>query len=97
MNQSSAAHVPQVRLPGCKSLSQRALILAASGSGHCQLSGLSSCDDSRFLLEALRGLGVSIEPAAADAVSRADGVDGVSTADQQTEWIIDGLGAPPQS
>ncbi len=60
MNQTTAAHPPRIQLPGCKSLSQRALILAAGGAGRCELRGLSECDDSRFLLQALQDLGVQV-------------------------------------
>lgn len=94
MNQTPAADdlpsppPPQVCLPGCKSLSQRALILAAGGRGSCRLSGLSSCDDSRYLLQALRGLGVGIEPV--------DDPPASATADSNTEWLVHGLGHPPR-
>ncbi|MBC8404041.1 MAG: hypothetical protein H8E15_02350 [Planctomycetes bacterium] len=80
MSAASAVPSPVVTLPGCKSLSQRALILAASGVGPCRLIGLSDCDDSRFLCQALRGLGVNIEPHA-DAYPEA--------------VTVHGLGGPP--
>lgn len=47
-------------LPGCKSASQRALILAALADGESVVSGLSSGEDSEFLLSALGALGVPI-------------------------------------
>ena len=47
-------------LPGCKSASQRALILAALAQGESVISGLSTGEDSDFLLAALRALGVSM-------------------------------------
>ncbi|MDA0667492.1 MAG: hypothetical protein O3A95_07770 [Planctomycetota bacterium] len=47
-------------LPGCKSASQRALILAALAEGESVVSGLSSGEDSKFLLSALGALGVPI-------------------------------------
>ncbi|MFK5956067.1 MAG: hypothetical protein QM477_06445 [Planctomycetota bacterium] len=48
-------------LPGCKSVSQRALILAALAQGESRLVGLSTGDDSVFLQQALRQLGWSLE------------------------------------
>jgi len=44
-------------IPGCKSASQRALILAALAKGESTLSGLSTGEDSQFLIAALRALG----------------------------------------
>lgn len=44
-------------LPGCKSASQRALILAALADGESVLSGLSTGEDSQFLMTALSDLG----------------------------------------
>ncbi len=46
-----------VRVPGSKSLTNRALICAALAKGKSTLSGASDSDDSRRLLEALRTLG----------------------------------------
>ena len=80
MSAASAVPSPVVTLPGCKSLSQRALILAASGVGPCRLIGLSACDDSRFLCQALRHLGVNIE-------THADAYPAALT--------VHGLGGPP--
>lgn len=88
MNQTSDARQPQqpqIQLPGCKSLSQRALILAASGAGQCRLRGLSSCDDSRFLLQALRDLGVSIDELGAD-----------SEGQTAPDFLVSGIGEPPR-
>ncbi len=47
-------------LPGCKSASQRALLLAALAYGDSRLIGLSDGDDTRFLAAALADLGVGI-------------------------------------
>ncbi|MFQ5749245.1 MAG: 3-phosphoshikimate 1-carboxyvinyltransferase [Planctomycetota bacterium] len=56
--QKEAGTLRQVRLPGCKSLSARALILAACSQGESLLGGLSRSQDTRTLLDALRALGV---------------------------------------
>lgn len=51
----------EVRLPGSKSISNRALLLAALAEGTTQLSGLLDADDTRVMVGALRALGVAIE------------------------------------
>ncbi|SPE32497.1 5-enolpyruvylshikimate-3-phosphate synthetase [Burkholderiales bacterium] len=50
----------EVRLPGSKSMSNRALLLAALAEGSTQLSGLLEADDTRVMIRALRALGVAI-------------------------------------
>ena len=50
-----------VRLPGSKSISIRALLLAAFASGVTTLSNLLDSDDTKVMLDALRTLGVGIE------------------------------------
>jgi 3-phosphoshikimate 1-carboxyvinyltransferase len=49
-----------VRLPGSKSLSNRALLLAALADGATQLSGLLDADDTRVMIVALRALGIAV-------------------------------------
>ena len=65
-----------VRLPGSKSISNRALLLAALSSGETQLQGLLDSDDTRVMLGALRQLGVAVEETGA-AAYRIQGVGGV--------------------
>ena len=50
-----------VRLPGSKSISNRALLLAALADGTTLLTRLLDADDTRVMLEALRALGVAID------------------------------------
>ena len=47
-----------VALPGSKSISNRALLLAALAEGSTQLTGLLDADDTRRMVAALRTLGV---------------------------------------
>ncbi|MGL5334656.1 MAG: 3-phosphoshikimate 1-carboxyvinyltransferase [Enterovibrio sp.] len=49
-----------VPLPGSKSLSNRALLLAALASGTTRLLNLLDSDDTRHMLQALRQLGVAV-------------------------------------
>lgn len=48
-----------IHLPGSKSISNRALLLAAQSKGTTQLTNVLDSDDVRFMLDALRTLGVS--------------------------------------
>ncbi len=47
-----------VSVPGSKSITNRALLLAALAQGHTQLSGVLFSDDSRVMMAALQKLGV---------------------------------------
>ncbi len=51
----------EVKLPGSKSLSNRALLLSALSSGTTQLRNLLRSDDTERMVTALRQLGVSVE------------------------------------
>lgn len=54
--------LPQVvQCPTSKSYSNRALILAALRRGEVILRDLADCDDTKFLIEGLKGLGLDIE------------------------------------
>ena len=50
-----------VRLPGSKSLTNRALLVAALASGESTLRGALYSDDTRYMAGALRALGLEIE------------------------------------
>ena len=50
-----------VRLPGSKSISNRALLLAALAEGDTLLSRLLDADDTTVMIDALRALGIAIE------------------------------------
>jgi 3-phosphoshikimate 1-carboxyvinyltransferase len=51
----------QVSPPGSKSITNRALLLAALAKGSSRLSGVLKSDDTRHMSNALRQMGVSIE------------------------------------
>ena len=53
-------HGVVVAVPGSKSLTNRALILAALGSGRCLLRDALFSDDSHHLIESLRSLGFEV-------------------------------------
>jgi 3-phosphoshikimate 1-carboxyvinyltransferase len=58
------ALVGAVRAPGDKSISHRALLLAALADGASTITGLSDGDDVRRTLEAVRALGAEVEESA---------------------------------
>ena len=47
-----------VTIPGSKSFSNRALIMASLANGESILTGISTCDDTRYLIKALKKLGI---------------------------------------
>lgn len=49
-----------IRIPGSKSLTNRALVIAALANGRSQLSGVLKSDDSYWCMDALMKLGVSV-------------------------------------
>ena len=51
----------EIQLPGSKSVSIRALLLAALSEGETRLSGLLDSDDTRVMREALKSCGVSLK------------------------------------
>jgi 3-phosphoshikimate 1-carboxyvinyltransferase len=69
-----------ITIPGSKSLTNRALIIAALADGHTTLRGALWCEDTEIMVEALRRLGfvVTVEQEAGEAANRAIGVDGLN-------------------
>ena len=51
----------EVTVPGSKSITNRALLLAALSEGKSVLKGVLFSDDSRVFMEALKTLGYEIE------------------------------------
>ena len=50
-----------VRIPGSKSVTNRALLLAALAPGQSRLGGGLEAEDTRWMRQALRGLGFPLE------------------------------------
>ncbi|WP_342358584.1 3-phosphoshikimate 1-carboxyvinyltransferase [Terrarubrum flagellatum] len=64
----------RVTPPGSKSITNRALLLAALARGTSRLSGALKSDDTRYMADALRAMGVAIEePDATSFVVTGDG------------------------
>jgi 3-phosphoshikimate 1-carboxyvinyltransferase len=56
----SADALLQLSCPGSKSMTQRALIIAALAREPVVIAGALECDDSRYLSEVLRALGITV-------------------------------------
>ena len=65
-----------VALPGSKSITNRALLLAALADGTTTLSGVLDADDTRRMLDALATLGVDVAHGAHDATAVVKGTGG---------------------
>jgi 3-phosphoshikimate 1-carboxyvinyltransferase len=66
-----------VRLPGSKSISNRILLLAALASGTTRVLDLLDSDDTRYMLDALRKLGVKLTDSADRSQVEVQGTSGV--------------------
>ena len=65
----------EISVPGSKSISNRALLLAALSSGQTELEGLLHSDDTAVMIGALRALGVDID--VAGDITRVSGCAGL--------------------
>lgn len=65
-----------VRVPGSKSLTNRALIIAAMADGPSVLTGALDSEDTRVMVESLRRLGIAVEHDPAAATIRVPGCGG---------------------
>ena len=65
----------RVRVPGSKSLTNRALIVAALADGETTLTGALDSDDTRVMVDSLQKLGIAVEhdPASARVVIQGSG------------------------
>lgn len=65
-----------VRVPGSKSVTNRALIVSALASGESTLTGALDSDDTRVMVDSLRRLGIEVEHDSAAATLRVPGCGG---------------------
>lgn len=65
-----------VEVPGSKSITNRALFMAAMSKSGCELNGLAFSDDSRYFLNCLISLGFVIEVNEVDKYARIEGYGG---------------------
>lgn len=81
-----------VNLPGSKSVSNRALLLAALASGKTRLTNLLDSDDVRHMLNALKALGVSYTLSADRTVCEVTGKGGPLRSEQAIELFLGNAG-----
>ncbi|MDH2998597.1 3-phosphoshikimate 1-carboxyvinyltransferase [Pasteurellaceae bacterium LFhippo2] len=71
------AHIEgEINLPGSKSLSNRALLLAALAKGTTKVTNLLDSDDIRHMLNALKALGVNYQLSEDKTVCEVEGIGG---------------------
>ncbi|KHT24666.1 3-phosphoshikimate 1-carboxyvinyltransferase [Pectobacterium brasiliense] len=81
-----------LNLPGSKSVSNRALLLAALAEGKTRLTNLLDSDDVRHMLTALTALGVDYHLSSDRTVCEITGLGGAFTASQPLELFLGNAG-----
>ncbi|PHM40185.1 3-phosphoshikimate 1-carboxyvinyltransferase [Xenorhabdus mauleonii] len=81
-----------INLPGSKSVSNRALLLAAFAKGTTRLTNLLDSDDIRYMLNALTALGVSYRLSADRTTCEVDGMGGNITEKSGLELFLGNAG-----
>ncbi|TKB50388.1 3-phosphoshikimate 1-carboxyvinyltransferase [Ferrimonas sediminicola] len=81
-----------ITLPGSKSISNRALLLATLASGSTRLTNLLDSDDIRHMLNALTTLGVSYDYDRGAATIEVEGLGGRLARGQQAELYLGNAG-----
>lgn len=74
-----------IRPPGSKSLTNRALVIAALARGRTILHGVLHSDDTRVMLESLARLGIAVAPEDGDL--HVDGCGGAIPVDAADLWL----------
>ncbi len=81
-----------MNLPGSKSVSNRALLLAAMAKGTTRLTNLLDSDDIRHMLTALTALGISYRLSADRTVCDVEGIGGCITGKSGIELFLGNAG-----
>ncbi|MBD2796043.1 3-phosphoshikimate 1-carboxyvinyltransferase [Xenorhabdus sp. 18] len=81
-----------INLPGSKSVSNRALLLAAFAKGTTRLTNLLDSDDIRYMLNALAALGISYRLSADRTVCEVEGIGGRITGKSGIELFLGNAG-----
>ncbi|MEZ9059700.1 3-phosphoshikimate 1-carboxyvinyltransferase [Vibrio pelagius] len=82
----------EVNLPGSKSVSNRALLLAALSTGKTRLTNLLDSDDIRHMLNALTKLGVSYQLSDDKTVCEVEGLSGAFASQEALELFLGNAG-----
>ncbi|WP_392563949.1 3-phosphoshikimate 1-carboxyvinyltransferase [Orbus wheelerorum] len=81
-----------INLPGSKSVSNRALLLAALSKGTTRLTNLLDSDDVRYMLDALSSLGIKYQLSDDRTICDIEGVNGALTANKPLELYLGNAG-----
>ena len=81
-----------INIPGSKSLSNRALLIAALAKGTTTITNLLDSDDTRYMLEALKSLGVEYELSSDKTVCKIVGNGGVFEVSKPLELYLGNAG-----
>ncbi len=76
-----------VQIPGSKSITNRALLLAALADGISRLTGVLFSDDSHWFLDGLQRLGVAVDIDQAQRQVQVHGIGGPPPAAQAQLWV----------
>jgi 3-phosphoshikimate 1-carboxyvinyltransferase len=77
----------RVRVPGSKSLTNRALVVAALADGPSTLTGALDSDDTRVMVDSLRRLGIGVSHTPEDATIKVDGCGGAIPAGEADLFV----------
>lgn len=81
-----------INIPGSKSISNRALLLATLAEGTTTLTNLLDSDDIRYMLASLKQLGVNYRLTNNNTVCEVDGIAGVLNADTAQTLFLGNAG-----
>ncbi len=81
-----------INIPGSKSISNRALLLATLAKGTTKLTNLLDSDDIRYMLQSLKQLGVNYRLSADKTVCELDGLGGVINSEQAQNLFLGNAG-----
>tara|TARA_R110002111_G_scaffold247140_4_gene310152 strand:+ start:47620 stop:48960 length:1341 start_codon:yes stop_codon:yes gene_type:complete len=76
-----------VRPPGSKSITNRALIVAALSEGTTQLTGVLDCQDTQVMIQSLNRLGVKVKHDAAKCTAEVKGCGGKIPQTSASLWL----------
>jgi 3-phosphoshikimate 1-carboxyvinyltransferase len=82
----------EINIPGSKSLSNRALLIAALAEGTTTITNLLDSDDTRYMLNALKQLGIEYELSDDKTVCKVVGNGGVFECEQKLELYLGNAG-----
>ena len=83
----SGAVVGSIRPPGSKSITNRALILAALANGTSRLTGVLDSRDTQVMIDSLKRLGLEVEQSVTSGTLRIQGCSGIPPATKADLWL----------